>query len=87
MHQENSWDYMDRFERTIGDHKNQGTGKNMNYSGKDQINIEHFSDADLHINPNDVQYDGFAQYQLEIDNSGKSFYASILKIIIILGII
>ena len=84
MHEENSWDHMDRFERTISYHKNQGTGKNMSYSGNDQINVEHFPDADLHINPNDVQYDGFAQYQLENDNSGKSILCCNFKFAIVM---
>jgi hypothetical protein len=70
MHDE--WDHNDRFEQTIGYHKNQGTQNKMNDSGNDQINVEHFPDADLHINRNDVQYDEFAQYQLENDHSGKS---------------
>ena len=62
---------MNRFERTISYDKNQGTDTNINYSGNDQINVDHIADSDLHINRNDLQYNGSAQYQLENDSLGK----------------
>ena len=86
MHEEQSWDHMNGFERTISYDKNQGTDTNINYSGNDQINVEHIiADCDLHINRNDLHCDGSAQYQLENDSLGKSkFYASLCFIMVII---